>query len=670
MAGSSSMKLVWLGVGSACLAGPMFSCNFGVPGGDYMVADAEAPDAGVTTRVVHGTSLGMLAPLDLHLVHEGGDETLRVAGDGSFAFMARLAVGTEYSVVPLGDAPCVVANGAGVIDAIDVEVELVCESVLLSGLTISGPAALDLGFDPVRREYSVDVSLLQQGVRVTATADSPDASIEIASNLATSGVATAPLPLALGDNAIDIKVSNMSGAERTYSLTLRRAAQVAQRAYGKASNTGSGDLFGYSVALWGDTLAVGAPREDSASTGVNGDQGDDEDFVRSGAVYVFRRTDGIWSQEAYIKALSTAMYSELGISVALWGDTLAVGAWGDSSPPPGSDDPAIHSGAVYVFRRVGNTWEQEALLKGPNTESGDELGISVALWGDTLAVGAPQEDSSSREINGDQTDNEAINSGAVYVFRRTGSSWVQEAYIKASNAGTGDELGISVALWNDVLVAGALFEDSAATGVDGDQDDEQAENGGAAYVFRRTGSTWVQEAYLKASNTDAHDNFGYRVALWGETLAVGAAEEDSAATGVNQDQFNQNSNNSGAVYVFGYADGAWAQEAYIKAHVSVLNGRFGDSLALRGDILVAGAFHEDVGRGAAYVFQRVNAEWSQQSYLKASNVGESDRFGFQVALSEDSLVVGAPLEDSNSTGVNGDGGNDEAGESGAVYVFH
>src|SRR5262249_12475652 len=154
---------------------------------------------------------------------------------------------------------------------------------------------------------------------------------------------------------------------------------------------------------------------------------------------------------------------------------------------------ASNAGAVYVFTRSGSLWNLQAYIKASNTEAGDSFGASVALAADgsILAVGAPLEDSSATGINNSQA-NGATDSGAVYVFARSGSVWAQQAYVKASNTGAGDEFGFSVALSPDglTLAAGAIAEDSAATGVGGDQSSNAASNAGAAYTFARTGVVW------------------------------------------------------------------------------------------------------------------------------------------------------------------------------------
>jgi len=154
-------------------------------------------------------------------------------------------------------------------------------------------------------------------------------------------------------------------------------------------------------------------------------------------------------------------------------------------------------------------------------------------------------------VNGDQSDNSSNGSGAAYVFARTGITWSQQAYLKASNTDPYDSFGNALAVDGDVLVIGAFGEDSAATGVNGDQSDDSAESAGAAYVFTRSGATWQQEAYLKSSNTEAVDVFAQTsLGLLGDTLVVGGWGEDSSGSGVNGDQSDNGASRSGATYVF------------------------------------------------------------------------------------------------------------------------
>jgi cysteine-rich repeat protein len=468
--------------------------------------------------------------------------------------------------------------------------------------------------------------------------------------------------------------------------------------YLKASNTGRLDSFGQAIAMSADgaTLAVGAPREASGATGVGGDQAND-DASEAGAVYVFALDSAGWKQQAYVKASNTGPGDQFGWSVALSadGNTLVVGARGESSAATGVDgdqasDAARASGAVYVFGRSGATWRQQAYVKASNTAEGANFGLAVALARDgaTLAVGAEGEASAATGVDGDQRNTDAPNAGAVYVFARSGTTWRQQAYVKASNTDHGDHFGHGVALSTDgaTLAVGAPDEQSAATGVDGDQGNALAA-AGAAYVFTRSGTTWSQQAYVKASNTDALDHFGSSATLSadGASLAVGAPFEASAATGIDGDQASNLASGSGALYLFTRSGATWAQQAYVKP--SNTGGGFGTCAAFSADaatLVVSAPFegsasvgidgdqagHTAGNAGALYVFARTGAAWSQRSYVKASNTGTGDNFGVAVALSATgaTLAAGAPAEASAATGVDGNQRDDSLQFPGAAYV--
>jgi hypothetical protein len=203
-----------------------------------------------------------------------------------------------------------------------------------------------------------------------------------------------------------------------------------------------------------------------------------------------------------------------------------------------------------VFTRTAGAWTQQAYLKASNTDAGDRFGQGLAIDGDTLVAGARFEASAASGVNGDQSDNSAPIAGAVYVFTRTAGAWTQQAYLKPSNAGANQNFGGSVAIAGDLVVVGARLEDSNATGINGDQKNSSAPDSGAVYLFTRSGGLWTQKDYLKATNSEAGDEFGVSVALSGTTLAVGALYEGSNATGVNGNQADNSAPNSGAVYVF------------------------------------------------------------------------------------------------------------------------
>jgi hypothetical protein len=150
-----------------------------------------------------------------------------------------------------------------------------------------------------------------------------------------------------------------------------------------------------------------------------------------------------------------------------------------------TNNSANGSGAVYVFTSSNGVWSQQAYVKASNTEATDNFGNSVALSGDTLAVGANGEASNGTGVNGStQTDNSAAISGAVYLFTRSNGVWSQQAYVKASNTGANDNFGFSLALSGDTLAVGAAGEGSNGTGVNGGaQADNSATGSGAVYTL-------------------------------------------------------------------------------------------------------------------------------------------------------------------------------------------
>ena len=396
------------------------------------------------------------------------------------------------------------------------------------------------------------------------------------------------------------------------------------------------DSIGDVVVLDGDTLAVGAP---SISHG-------------SGAVYVFSRMGTTWTQQAYIEpSLTQLQRIRFGASLALNGDTLVVGSPQDSSDATGiNGDPnnnrASWSGAVWVFTRTGTTWTQQAYIKaspvnpgsalGSAADSGGKFGSSVAFDGDTLAVGAPGEDSNITTIQG---------SGGVYVFTRSGTIWTQQAFIKPSTVNADQRFGISVALDGDTLVAGSPYEHSHNTA-------------GSAWVFVRTGATWTQQAQIQQPNWNRTywEGFSENLALNGDTLVVGSPQDTSDATGINGDPNNVRATGSGAVWVFTRTGTTWTQQAYIKASNTTSGYEFGSSVALDDDTLVVGSSQErsnatningddhasvaHTASGAAYVFTRTGTVWTQQAYIKPPIYTPLAYFGAAVAFDNGRLCVG------------------------------
>ena len=449
-----------------------------------------------------------------------------------------------------------------------------------------------------------------------------------------------------------------------------------QFAYVKASNPGTNDLFGAALAVStdGNTMAVGAFGEASNAQGVGGDQTNNS-AANAGAVYVFTRNGTTWTQQAYIKASNAEAGDTFGRSVALSADgsTLAVGADGEDSVAQtinGSqtDNTASGAGAVYVFsRNNAGVWSQQAYIKGSDVVAGNFFGTSVALSadGNTLAAGP-------------------LGGTEVYVFTRSGTTWTEQARFGGSNTQTGDGFGDAVALSSDgnTLAVAASFEASNGSS----QADNSAPGAGAAYVFTRSGTTWTQQAYIKASNAGQGDAFGNSVSLSsdGNTLAVGAPNEGSNATGVNGNGADNSATGAGAAYVFTRSGTTWTQQAYVKPSNTEFLQEYGISVALSGDgnVLSVGSDVENHtssgingdqtiggsgGVGAVYMYQRSGTAWTQNVYVKASNPQGQDFFGVRVALSGDgaTLAVGANGEASANNSQN----DNTAPKAGAVYVF-
>jgi hypothetical protein len=506
---------------------------------------------------------------------------------------------------------------------------------------------------------------------------------------------------------------------------------VRQAAYLKASNPATYAHFGeggalpghtgntVSISADGSTIAVGAPHEASAATGINGNQKDDS-ASNAGAVYVYTRNGNNWTQQAYVKASNAGSGDYFGSSVDLSadGNTLAVAAHWEASDATGingnqQDNSIPQAGAVYIFTRSGGRWTQQAYIKSSNTGEklpaegdalvgggdGDQFGFSLALSadGNTLAVGAVGEDSTATGINGDQANNAAVSAGAVYVFRRTGSTWAQQAYVKpqtAANAAAGDLFGFSLGLSADgnTMAVGVYDEGGSARTVNGAVDNMRG-GSGAAYVFTRTGATWAQQAYIKTSISEQGDSWGVSLALSddGHTLALASVDEDCTAMGVNPPGCNEDVKtdvSTGAVAIFTRAGTTWSQQALLKASNTGVEDWFGVKNALSGDgnTLVVTASNEDSaaqgigGRqdddsaneaGAAYLFTRNGTTWAQQAYIKSAVNEAFDETGNSVSISRDGrlFVIGARGEDGGRGGVNQDARDNSVDESGAAFVF-
>ncbi len=488
---------------------------------------------------------------------------------------------------------------------------------------------------------------------------------------------TMPSQMLLTDNTINLQIDD---ANARYPLTIDPLFQ--QQAYLKASNAETDDRFGYSVAAYGDTLVVSARNEEGNSSSTVGMTNNLS--THAGAVYVFIRSGTTWNQQAYLKASNAGGGDVFGSSVAIFGDTLVVGAPGEdgdsSSTVSSPNNSASDAGAAYVFTRSGSTWSQQAYLKASNAGVGDSFGTSVAISGDTVVVGSYREDGDSNSTVG-TPNNSADAAGAAYVFTRSGSTWSQQAYLKASNTETNDWFGYSVGVSGDTVIVGAHREDGDSSSTVSSPNNS-ASDAGAVYVFTRSGSTWSQQAYLKANNAESYDNFGYSVDVSADTIVVGANGEDGDNSSTAGSP-NNSASDAGAAYIFTRSGSTWSQQSYLKSTNTDTIDTFGGSVVISGNTVVVGAIREDgdsnstVGTpnnstsnaGAAYIFNRYGNTWVQQTYLKASNTDVNDGFGYSVAISDDTVLVGAVFEDGNSSSTVGSP-NNSASSAGAAYVFN
>ena len=285
--------------------------------------------------------------------------------------------------------------------------------------------------------------------------------------------------------------------------------------------------------------------------------------------------------------------------MAIAGSTVVVGA-------PVKNSAA---GAAYVFVRSRRAWSQRAELTASVSAPGDEFGSSVVIAGSTVVVVALGTNSDA---------------GAAYVFVRSRRAWSQQAELTASDGAPGDFFGLSVAISGSTVVVGAPIKNSVL---------------GAVYVFVRSGTAWSQQAELTASDGAPGDEFGWSVAISRSTVVVGAPIKNSAV---------------GAAYVFVRSGGAWSQQAELTASDGTPRDEFGLSVAISGAAVVVGAPGKNSSTGVAYVFVRSGTAWSQQAELTASDGAPGDFFGFPVAISGATLVVGAFGKNSSA---------------GAAYVF-
>lgn len=405
----------------------------------------------------------------------------------------------------------------------------------------------------------------------------------------------------------------------TYPLTIDPWVQAAKLT---ASDATTGDNFGRSIAIDGDTVVVGSFADDDAGNG-------------SGSAYVFVQPGTGWAntvETAKLTASDASANDLFGHSVGVSDDTIIIGAYGD-------DDTGSNSGSVYVFVRPSMGWvntNETAKLTASDAATSDFFGISLDINDNIIVVGASFDDDGA---NG---------AGSAYVFVRPGTGWVtatETAKLTASDAAASDEFGGAVAIDGDTIVVGAYGDDDGST------------NSGSAYVFVQAGSSWAtttETAKLTASDAAAFDRFGVSVGVNADVVVVGAYLD------------NNGSIESGSAYVFVRPESDWVtttETAKLTASDAATTDEFGFSVGVSGNIIVVGAYGDDDGgseSGSAYVFIRPGTGWAtgtETMKLTANDAAVADNFGISVAVDGDTVVIGARNDD--------DGGS----SSGSAYIF-
>lgn len=391
----------------------------------------------------------------------------------------------------------------------------------------------------------------------------------------------------------------------------------AQKAKLTASDGSDGENFGASSSISGDTLVVGARYSDNYT----------------GAAYVFEKPIGNWvdmTETAKLTASDGAENEYFSYdAVAISGDTIVVGCFTDNG----------YRGAAYVFEKPVGGWvdmTETAKLSASDGAASDVFGHSVAINGDTVVVGA----------YGD--DNPNYGSGSAYVFEKPAGGWIdmtETAKLSASDGAVSDAFGCSVAISGDTVVVGA----------NGDNDPPDS---GSAYIFVKPESGWVdmtEMAKLTTSDGAEDDEFGSFVAISKDTVVVGAPGVDTT-NGVTYYDV-------GRAYVFEKPMSGWVdmtQTARLNAGDGAAINQFGYCVSISGDTVAIGAWGADSYRGAAYVFDKPLSGWAdmtETARLAANDGVPYDDFGYSVAISVDSVVVGAHGDDDN--------GN----TSGSAYLF-
>ncbi len=472
----------------------------------------------------------------------------------------------------------------------------------LTSLEVSS-GTLTPAFDKDTLTYSVKVPINITSLTFKPTAESEENALITINELPViSGNDSAPILIYPGTNTVTIVVKSPDrNTERTYTITVLVMINELSSIL-RGSDTGNSDRFGWSIACDGTTLVIGAP---NASSGTG-----------PGAVYVFTKGSSGWVQEQKLTSSDGANGDLFGWSVAVSGNSIAVGA-------PHQDD-GIHTdnGAAYVFIKSGSTWSQQGTAIYSNTPTTDYyFGWSVSLYGDTLAVGEPN------YLTG--------YFGSAHIFTRSGAVWSHRKQITASDSIGNSYFGEALSLYSGTLAVGAKGDN----------------NIGAVYIFTGAANSWTEQDKLTALPPSAFSSFGSSVSLYGTKLVIGSETEST------------NKVNSGGVYLFSGSGNSWSQSGgLIKSSSPQTNEYFGRSVSLYDNVFATGASGPPLpafqkGYVSAFGKQELFV-WSemQDPLIPSGAEATQARFGQSVVVTDSEIIIGADFYD-------GDG-------SGAVYVYN
>lgn len=512
------------------------ACQFPVPPD---VPDDDDP----TMRSIGGAVTGLWTggAITVRLVSGGVTEDVAATAAEPFVFAHKLADGASYLVTIVDDGPdhdCTIGNGSGQVAGDVTDLAVACTNLVPHGLSISTPIAFT--FDPRTTRYMLPVSVLQQEVAVTVTGTSLTA-VTVAGQPATVGVPSPRVPLGQGQTTVVVELTKGS-LSRRYELVFDRGAVPIQEVLlARASNPGSDDFFGSSVAASGDFAAIGARTEDSSN-----ENGLDNNVTDTGAVYVFRRSADSWLQRQILKGSAITPSRELGNAVAMDGDLMVVGAQRD-------DGGATDAGAAYVFRldRATGMWSEEQRLKLPTPGEFDLFGTSVAISRGRIAVSCPACDPGG-----------VRNAGVVYVYEKVGPGWSVTGQVATSPAVMDEGIGLEIALDDTTLAA---------------------RSGTKLRVFRK-GATWIEDVVPSDLGAQlAADTQLATLRLAGDTLAVGVPS-DGSGTGQPGDT---SAPNSGAIVLLQRSGVTWSRSAFIKLPTPRAQAGFGHGFTLGSDVIVS-----------------------------------------------------------------------------------